>query len=241
MLFWKYIQLGLCYFSKRSTKLMVVLATKSLESSALQSEFPARVLLSESFCSEKFLGDPKAHVQIRNRKGKRRVKDRVLNIREHEIWTRGDLEAQSNVCLVSCFLSSVLSPNMLCPLWLFSIPPWYSTSPGTGSEARKACRSRLSPHSHPSMRGWEQKPPTLSSCDPSPAVQTVLTVPYLSQMIIAGLCCGSPTQVISFAHMLAYARAPSLILCCAHGYVEHLFVQLVSRLPWRYQGTKEAR
>lgn len=60
------------------------LATKSLESSALQSEFPARVLLFESFCFE-FLGDPEAHVQIRNRKGKRRVKDRVLNIREHEI------------------------------------------------------------------------------------------------------------------------------------------------------------
>lgn len=128
---------------------MVVLATKSLESPALQSEFPAQVLFSESFCSEKFLGDPEAHVQIRSRKGKRKVKDRVLNIREHEIWTRGDLEAQSSVCLVSCFFStcrhstcfrsSVLSPNMLCPLWLFSIPPWYSTSPGTGNEARKAC------------------------------------------------------------------------------------------------------
>lgn len=145
MLFWKYIQMGLCCFSKRSTKLMVFLATKSLESSALQSEFPARVLLFESFCFEKSLGDPEAHVQIRNRKGKRRVKERVLNIREHEIWTRGELEAQSNVCLVSCFLSSVLSPNMLCPLWLFSIPPWYTTSPG--NEARKACRPRLSlPH-----------------------------------------------------------------------------------------------
>ena len=39
----------------------------------------------ESFCFEKSLGDPEAHVQIRNRKGKRRVKERVLNIREHEI------------------------------------------------------------------------------------------------------------------------------------------------------------
>lgn len=76
---------------------MVVLATKSVESPALQSEFPAQVLFSESFCSEKFLGDPEAHVQIRSRKGKRKVKDRVLNIREHEIWTRGDLEAQSSV------------------------------------------------------------------------------------------------------------------------------------------------
>ena len=163
---------------------MVVLATKSLESPALQSEFPAQVLFSESFCSEKFLGDPEAHVQIRSRKGKRKVKDRVLNIREHEIWTRGDLEAQSNVCLVSCFFStcrhstcfrsSVLSPNMPCPLWLISIPPWYSTSPDTGNEARKACRPKLFFHSHPSMWGSERKPPTLSSCAPSPAVQTLL-------------------------------------------------------------------
>ena len=63
---------------------MVVLPTKSLESPALQSEFQLK-FCSLSFCSEKFVGDPEAHVQIRSRKGKRSVNDRVLNKSEHKI------------------------------------------------------------------------------------------------------------------------------------------------------------
>ena len=65
--------------------------------------------------------------------------------------------------------------------------------------------------------------------------------PYLSQMIIVGLCCDSPTRVIVFAHTHVIACAPSLVLCWARGYAEHPFIQLVSRWPCRCQGTKEAR
>lgn len=76
--------MGLCYFSKASRKFMVVLPTKSLENPALQSEFQLKSC-SLSFCSEKLLGDPEAHVQIRSRKGKRGVNDGVLNVSEHKI------------------------------------------------------------------------------------------------------------------------------------------------------------
>lgn len=72
--------MGLCYFLKGPRKLKVVLPTKSLENLAVLNEFPARFL-----SSERFLGDPEAQFQIRSRRGKRRVNDRVLNMSEQKI------------------------------------------------------------------------------------------------------------------------------------------------------------
>lgn len=93
---------------------------------------------SESFHSERFLGDREVHVQSRSRKGQSRVGGIVLNMSISGLNQRKsrDLEQPllAELCFFpackdsTCFRSSVLSQNILCPLWLFSVPPLSSLS-----------------------------------------------------------------------------------------------------------------
>lgn len=221
MLFWKYVQMGLCYFSKGSRKFMVVLPTKSLESPALQSEFQLKSC-SLSFCSEKLLGDPEAHVQIGSRKGKRGVNDGVLNMSERKIWTRGNLEAQSNVCLVSSVSSLPAGIQLVSdPV---SYPQIYPVQSGFPSRlgtpwvlAQETKQERLAGPGCPVLSfspfyvgvRAEASPPCSVLATLTPVVQTLPAALHPSRMIVAGLCCGSPAQVIIlFAHMHVYTRAP---------------------------------
>lgn len=102
--------------------------TKKIKRSYSHRDFgePCLSPASESFHSERFLGDPEAHVQSRSRKGKRRVGGIVLNMSISGLNQRKsrDLEQPllGELCFFpackdsTCFRSSVLSQNILCPL-----------------------------------------------------------------------------------------------------------------------------
>ena len=147
---------------------MVVLATKSLESPALQSEFPAQVLFSESFCSEKFLVlKPMFRFGAGKGWGKWRTEFWILgNMRfePEEIWRPKAMFvwwAVSSLPAGIQLVSDPVSYPRICPVH----SGWSPSLLGTPQVlAREMKQERLagqscSFHSHPSMWGSEWKPP----------------------------------------------------------------------------------
>lgn len=129
-------------------------------------------------------------------KEKRRVGGIVLNMSisglNHRISRDLEQPLLAELCFFpackdsTCFRSSVLSQNILCPLWLFSVPPLYSLSTGMGSKgSRKGFQANAV--TSPLVltlpcEGQSRSLPTLCSCTQTPAASR------LSWVIVVGLC-----------------------------------------------------
>lgn len=135
-------------------------------------------------------------------KEKRRVGGIVLNMSISGLNQRKsrDLERPllAELCFFpackdsTCFRSSVLSQNILCPFWLFSVPPLYSLGTGMGSKgSRKGFQANAV--TSPLVltvpcEGQSRRLPTFCSCTQTPAVQTLHAASHLSRVIVVGLC-----------------------------------------------------